>query len=167
MAGSEITFVWTGSDRTGRNAQGEINAPSATIAKAQLRRQGINAKRVRKKPKPLFSIGQAIKPADIAIFTRQLATMSKAGVPMVQGIDIVMEGTDKALMKDLIRQIRNDVSGGAPVALSMSKHDKYFDDLYCSLISEVKTRGPWRSCSIGLPSTKKRPKRSKLRSKRL
>ena len=141
MAGSEITFVWTGRDRTGRSAQGEISAPSATIAKAQLRRQGINAKRVRKKPKPLFSIGQAIKPADIATFTRQLATMSKAGVPMVQGIDIVMEGTDKPLMKDLIRQIRNDVSGGAPVALSMSKHDKYFDDLYCSLISAGENSG--------------------------
>ena len=135
MAGSELTFVWSGSDKTGRTVNGEINAPSVAIAKAQLRRQGFNAKRVKKKPEPLFSYGKNIIPADISVFTRQLATMTRAGVPMVQSMDIVMEGTDKAPMKDLIRQIRNDVSGGAPVALSMSKHDKYFDELYCSLIS--------------------------------
>ena len=141
MAGSEITFAWSGADRTGRSAQGEINAPSVAIAKAQLRRQGIKAKRVRKKSAPLFSFGKSIEPKDIAIFTRQLATMTRAGVPMVQSMDIVLDGTDKPLMKDLVRQIRNDVSGGTPVAASLKKYPKYFDELYCGLIAAGENSG--------------------------
>ena len=141
MAGSELTFSWTGADRSGRSAQGEINAPSIAIAKAQLRRQGIKAKRVKKKATPLFSVGKGIIPNDIAVFTRQLATMTRAGVPMVQSMDIVMDGTEKPLMKDLVRQIRNDVSGGAPVATALKKHPQYFDELYCSLIAAGETSG--------------------------
>ena len=141
MAGSELTFIWSGVDKTGRSTQGEVNAPSIAIAKAQLRRQGINAKRVRKKSAPLISMGTAILTRDIAVFTRQLATMTRAGVPMVQAIDIVMDGTDKPLMKDLVRQIRNDVSGGAPVATSLGKHRKYFDELYCSLVAAGENSG--------------------------
>ena len=141
MAGSELTFSWSGSDRSGRSAQGEIRAPSLAIAKAQRRRQGIIAKRVKKKSKPLFGAGKGIVPNDIAVFTRQLATMTRAGVPMVQSMDIVMDGTEKPLMKDLVRQIRGDVSGGAPVATALKKHTKHFDDLYCSLISAGETSG--------------------------
>ena len=124
-----------------RSAQGEIKAPSVGIAKAQLRRQGIKAKRVRKKSAPLFSFGKSIEPNDVAIFTRQLATMTRAGVPMVQSMDIVMDSTEKPLMKDLVRQIRNDVSGGTPVASSLKRYPKYFDELYCSLISAGETSG--------------------------
>lgn len=141
MAGSEITFSWSGSDKTGRSTQGEIAAPSVAIAKAQLRRQGIKAKRVKKKATPLFNFGKNIEPGDIAVFTRQLATMTRAGVPMVQSMEIVLDGTDKPLMKDLIRQIRNDVSGGAPIASALRKHPKYFDELYCSLIAAGETSG--------------------------
>ncbi|MDA8590074.1 type II secretion system F family protein [Luminiphilus sp.] len=141
MAGSELTFIWSGSDRTGRSTQGEISAPSVAIAKAQLRRQGINAKRVKKKATPLFSFGNNIIPNDIAVFTRQLATMTRAGVPMVQSMDIVMDSTEKPLMKDLVRQIRHDVSGGTPVAIALKKHPKHFDELYCSLISAGETSG--------------------------
>ena len=141
MAGSELIFIWSGSDRTGRSTQGEISAPSVAIAKAQLRRQGINAKRVKKKATPLFSFGNSIIPNDIAVFTRQLATMTRAGVPMVQSMDIVMDSTEKPIMKDLVRQIRHDVSGGTPVAVALKKHPKYFDELYCSLISAGETSG--------------------------
>ena len=141
MARSELTFIWSGVDRTGRSSKGEINAPSVAISKAQLRRQGINAKRLRKKTEPLLSMGKAIDTRDIAVFTRQLATMTRAGVPMVQAIDIVMDGSEKPQMKDLIRQIRNDVSGGAPVATSLGKHRKHFDDLYCSLVSAGENSG--------------------------
>jgi len=141
MARSEITFIWSGVDRTGRSSKGEVNAPSVAIAKAQLRRQGINAKRLRKKTQPLLSMGKAIDARDIAVFTRQLATMTRAGVPMVQAIDIVMDGSEKPQMKELIRQIRNDVSGGAPVATSLGKHRKHFDDLYCSLIAAGENSG--------------------------
>lgn len=141
MAGSELTFIWSGVDKTGRSTQGEVNAPSIAIAKAQLRRQGIRVKRIKKKSVPLFSMGTAIGTRDIAVFTRQLATMTRAGVPMVQAIDIVMDGTDKPLMKDLVRQIRNDVSGGAPVATSLGKHRKHFDELYCSLVAAGENSG--------------------------
>ena len=141
MARSELTFIWSGVDRTGRSSKGEINAPSVAIAKAQLRRQGVNAKRLRKKTEPLLSMGKAIDTRDIAVFTRQLATMTRAGVPMVQSIDIVMDGSEKPQMKDLIRQIRNDVSGGAPVATSLGKHRKHFDDLYCSLVAAGENSG--------------------------
>ena len=141
MARSELTFIWSGVDRTGRSSKGEVNAPSVAIAKAQLRRQGINAKRLRKKTEPLLSMGKAIDTRDIAVFTRQLATMTRAGVPMVQSIDIVMDGSEKPQMKDLIRQIRNDVSGGAPVATSLGKHRKHFDDLYCSLVAAGENSG--------------------------
>ena len=141
MARSELTFIWSGVDRTGRSSKGEINAPSVAIAKAQLRRQGVNAKRLRKKTEPLLSMGKAIDTRDIAVFTRQLATMTRAGVPMVQAIDIVMDGSEKPQMKDLIRQIRNDVSGGAPVATSLGKHRKHFDDLYCSLVAAGENSG--------------------------
>ena len=141
MARSEITFIWSGVDRTGRASKGEVNAPSVAIAKAQPRRQGINAKRLRKKTQPLFSMGKAIDSKDIAVFTRQLATMTRAGVPMVQAIDIVMDSSEKPQMKDLIRQIRNDVSGGAPVATSLGKHRKHFDDLYCSLVAAGENSG--------------------------
>ena len=141
MARSELTFVWSGVDRTGRSSKGEVNAPSVAIAKAQLRRQGINAKRLRKKTQPLLSMDKAIDSKDIAVFTRQLATMTRAGVPMVQAIDIVMDSSAKPQMKDLIRQIRNDVSGGAPVATSLGKHRKHFDELYCSLIAAGENSG--------------------------
>ena len=141
MARSEITFIWSGVYRTGRSSKGEVNAPSVAIAKAQLRRQGINAKRLRKKTEPLLSMGKAIDTRDIAVFTRQLATMTRAGVPMVQSIDIVIDGSEKPQMKDLIRQIRNDVSGGAPVATSLGKHRKHFDDLYCSLVAAGENSG--------------------------
>ena len=141
MARSELTFIWSGVDRTGRSSKGEVNAPSMAIAKAQLRRQGVKPKRLRKKTEPLFSTGKTINSKDIAVFTRQLATMTRAGVPMVQAIDIVIDSSEKPQMKDLIRQIRNDVSGGAPVATSLGKHRKHFDDLYCSLIAAGENSG--------------------------
>ena len=141
MAKTEITFVWSGVDKTGRPANGEVSATSINLAKAQLRRSGVNPKKIKKKTKPLFTLGERIKPNDIAVYTRQLATMSKAGVPMVQAMDIVSEGTDKPPMKSLANQIRNDVSGGIPIAEALAKHPLHFDDLYCSLIAAGETSG--------------------------
>ena len=88
-------FIWNGTDKSGHTSTGEIRAASSAIAKAQLRRQGIKPKKIKKKAKPLFgSGGKPIKPADIAVFTRQMATMMKAGVPLVQSFDIVAEGSE-------------------------------------------------------------------------
>ena len=110
---AQNTFVWTGLDKNGRKNQGEIVAASQALAKAQLRKQGISAKTVKRKSKPLFSIGsKKIKSSDIAIFTRQLATMMKAGVPLVQSFDIVAEGLDNEGMRELVTEIKTDVAAG-------------------------------------------------------
>ncbi|MBK6736930.1 MAG: type II secretion system F family protein [Haliea sp.] len=146
MATSAIkneTFAWSGTDKAGRTSKGEIEAASQAMAKAQLRQQGIKPKTVRKKPKPLFGGGQgkAIKAADIAIFTRQLATMLKAGVPLVQSFEIVEDGLDKPRMRELVRTIRNEVSSGSGLAPSLAKHPRHFDDLFCSLVGSGEDSG--------------------------
>ena len=99
------------------------------MAKAQLIKQGIRTKNVKKKPKPLFSGGQGkpIKPMDIALFTRQLATMMKAGVPLVQSFDIVAGGTEKKSLATLILSIKEDVAAGGGFALSLKKHPKHYE----------------------------------------
>lgn len=97
------TFVWEGVDRQGRKTKGEISSSNPAIAKAELRRQGINATKVKKKTKSLFTGGGGkIKPGDIALFTRQMATMMRAGVPLVQSFDIVADGLDKPKLAELI-----------------------------------------------------------------
>ena len=118
-------FVWNGVDRNGRTTQGEITAQSSGVARAQLRTQGIKPKTVKKKAKPLFGGGgKPIKAADIAIFTRQLATMMKAGVPLVQSFDIVAEGLDKPRMRELVVSIKNDVASGSGLAPSLAKYPR-------------------------------------------
>lgn len=137
------TFTWSGTDKTGRSSKGEINAATSSMAKAQLRRQGITPKSVRKKTKPLFGSGggKAIKPADISIFTRQLATMMKAGVPLVQSFDIVGEGLENKRMRDMVESIKNDVASGSGLAASLAKYPRFFDELYCSLVASGETSG--------------------------
>lgn len=134
-------YTWQGTDRQGRPAQGETVGSSQAVVKAQLRKQGIAAKTVRKKAKPLFSTKKAIKPADIAIFARQLATMMKAGVPLVQSFDIVAEGLENPSMRDLVLEVKNEVASGTSLAASLGRHPKYFDDLFVSLVSAGEQAG--------------------------
>jgi type IV pilus assembly protein PilC len=135
-------FTWSGKDRNGLESKGEIHASSQAMARAQLRRQGINPKSVRKKPKPLFGgAGKPIKAADIAIFTRQMATMIKAGVPLVQSFEIVAEGAEKPKMRELVTELKNDVAAGSGLAPSLAKHPRHFDDLFCSLIGSGEDSG--------------------------
>jgi type IV pilus assembly protein PilC len=136
------SFHWSGTDKNGRQTKGEINASSQAMARAQLRQRGINPKSVRKKPKPLFGARKKpIKPADIAIFTRQLATMMKAGVPLVQSFDIVTDGLDNPSMKELVTTIKNDVAAGSGLALSLAKYPRHFDELFCSLVGAGESAG--------------------------
>ena len=142
MAAENTVFFWSGTDRNGRKSKGEVLARSAAIARVQLRKQGVVAKSVKKKSKPLFTFGaKKIKPADIAIFTRQLATMMKAGVPLVQAFDIVAEGTDHEKMRELIMTVRTDVSSGTGLAGALEKHPVYFDELFCSLVASGENSG--------------------------
>ena len=138
---SEV-FVYKGVDRKGNKVEGEVSSTSSAIAKAQLVKQGIRAQSVRKKPKPMFGGGgKKIKPMDIALFTRQMATMMKAGVPLVQSFDIVADGSENPNISKLIRAIREDVAAGAGFAPALRKHPKYFDDLYCNLVESGEQSG--------------------------
>ena len=133
-------YVYKGRSRDGKVVEGEMAAATASLAKAQLRKQGIQPRTVRKKPKPLFG-AKKIKPAHIATFTRKLATMTRAGVPLVQAFEIVAEGEDNPTMKSLIEKIHADVSSGTGFATALRAHPKYFDDLFCSLIDAGEQSG--------------------------
>ncbi|MFN2289532.1 MAG: type II secretion system F family protein [Chromatocurvus sp.] len=135
-------FTWNGTDKNGRQTKGEINASSQAMARAQLRQRGITPKSVKRKAKPLFSARKKpIKAADIAIFTRQLATMMKAGVPLVQSFDIVADGLENPTMRKLVTTIKNDVAGGTGLAVSLSKYPRHFDELFCSLVGAGESAG--------------------------
>ena len=129
------TFTFHGKDRRGNATKGELQSESVTLAKAQLRKQGITPQVVRKKAKPLFGARKkAITPGDIAIFARQLATMMKAGVPLVQSFDIVADGQENIAFRELVIAIKNDVSGGNSLASALKRHPRHFDDLFCNLV---------------------------------
>ncbi|AJD47400.1 type II secretion system protein F domain-containing protein [Isoalcanivorax pacificus W11-5] len=137
----KATFQYEGTDRKGSRIKGEILTTNPALARAELRKQGINVKRVRKKSELSFGGKKSIKPSDIAIFTRQLATMMKAGVPLVQSFDIVAEGLDNATMKEVVLKIKTDIEGGTNFANALRNHPKYFDDLYCSLVEAGEQSG--------------------------
>ena len=142
MATQSEVFLYKGVDKKGKKVEGELSGPSSALVKAQLLKQGIRAQNVRKKPKPLFGPGnKPIKPMDIAIFTRQMATMMKAGVPLVQSFDIVADGVESKSLADLIRAIREDVASGSGFAVALKKHPKYFDDLFCNLVESGEQSG--------------------------
>ncbi len=138
-----ITFAWQGKDKSGNKSKGKIDAESIAAAKMLLRKQGINPSRVAKDRGSLFSGGRnkPIKPLDIALFTRQMATMMKAGVPLIQGLEIVGNGAEKVKLKELIYKIRADVSGGSDFSSALAKHPDYFDDLFCSLVKAGESSG--------------------------
>jgi type IV pilus assembly protein PilC len=134
-------FIYKGTDRKGKNVQGEVSGSTQALVKAQLLKQGIRPKTVKKKPKPLFGGKGKIKPLDIAVFTRQMATMMKSGVPLVQSFDIVADGLENESMKELIQHIRTDVAAGSGFAVALRKHPRYFDDLFCNLVESGEQSG--------------------------
>ncbi len=133
-------YLYKGKSRDGNAVEGEIVGATTAMVKAQLRKQGIQPRTVRKKPKPLFG-AKKIKPAHIATFTRQMATMTKAGVPLVQAFEIVVEGEANPTMRELIQKIHGDVSSGSGFAPALRTHPKYFDNLFCSLIEAGEQSG--------------------------
>ncbi|QDP72537.1 type II secretion system F family protein [Legionella israelensis] len=137
-----ITFQYEGINRSGEKTKGEIEARSMAIAKADLRRQGIITKKVIKKRKSLFDrANKKITQADITVFSRQLATMIEAGIPLVQSFDIVAKGQSNKRVQDLINTIKNDVETGLTLAESLAKHPAYFNDLFCNLVDAGEKSG--------------------------
>ena len=135
------SYLWEGKDRRGNRSKGELTGSNLALVKAQLRKQGIIPDKVKKKPKPLFGGSKKITPFDIAMLTRQLATMMKAGVPLVQSFDIVTDGLENKGLQDLVMAIRNDISSGTSFAGALRKHPKHFDDLYCNLVDSGEKAG--------------------------
>ena len=136
------TFQWEGKDKKGNTLKGEVNSTSAALVKSQLRAQGIAANKVKKKSKSLFGgAGKKITPMDIALFTRQMATMMGAGVPLLQSFDIIGEGFENPNMRTLISNVKQEVSGGNSLANSLRKFPDHFDDLYCNLVDAGEQSG--------------------------
>ena len=133
-AKKQTTFVWEGKDSKGHKVKGETTGANISLVKANLRRQGVNPTKVRKKSKPLLGGGKSIKPADIAIFARQLATMMSSGVPLVQSFDIVGKGHENKRMQDLLMAVKGDIEGGSNLSDALAKHPFQFDDLFCNLV---------------------------------
>ncbi|SFW20708.1 type IV pilus assembly protein PilC [Pseudomonas sp. NFACC19-2] len=134
-------FKWEGKDRRGAVVSGVINGQNPALIKAQLRKQGINPTKVRKQSSLSFGTGKKIKPMDIALFTRQMATMMKAGVPLLQSFDIIGEGFDNPNMRKLIDDVKQEVAAGNSFATSLRKKPEYFDELYCNLVESGEQAG--------------------------
>ncbi|MEP7243280.1 MAG: type II secretion system F family protein [Gammaproteobacteria bacterium] len=140
----DIPFTWEGMDKKGNRVKGKSLAPDEGALKADLRRQGIAASRIRKQTQS-FKTGGKPNPADIAVFARQLATMLAAGIPMVQSFEIVGNGHEKPSMQKLILDIKTDIEGGTSLHESLSKHPLYFDDLFVNLVEAGEQAGALES----------------------
>jgi type IV pilus assembly protein PilC len=166
-ATSDIVFVYKGVDRKGNKVQGELKGVSSALVKAQLRKKGITPGQVRKKSKPLFGSGKkSIKAQDIAIFTRQMATMMKAGVPLVQSFDIVADGLENPTIKNLVLEIRDEVASGTGFAQSLAKHPKYFDDLFCNLVASGEQSGALETMLDRIATYKEKTEQMKAKIKK-
>lgn len=139
---SILTFGYEATDRKGQKIKGEITGTNIALAKAQLRKQGFNVQKISKKSS--FSFGKSkgkIGAMDVAIFTRQLATMMKAGVPLVQSFEIVAEGLDNLAMREVVMGIKAEVEGGGSFTTALRKYPLYFDELFCSLVESGEQSG--------------------------
>jgi type IV pilus assembly protein PilC len=134
-------YAWEGVDKKGTKVTGEINGHNPALVKAQLRKQGINPTKVRKKSVSIFGKGKKIKPLDIAFFSRQMATMMKAGVPLLQSFDIISEGHDNPNMRKLVDDIKQEVAAGHSFATALRQKPLYFDDLFCNLVDAGEQAG--------------------------
>src|SRR5690606_37460441 len=135
-------FVWEGTDKRGKKMKGEAQARNANLLRAELRKQGINPTVVKPKPKPLFGgAGKTFTAGDIAVFSRQLATMMKSGVPIVGALEIIAGGQKNPRMKDLVNAIKSDIEGGSSLSEALAKHPVQFDELYRNLVHAGETAG--------------------------
>ena len=134
----EAIYEWEGKDRQGKVVRGEMRAGGEAVVGATLRRQGVFPTKIKKRR---MRSGKSIKPRDIAIFTRQLATMMKAGVPLLQSFDIVARGSTNPRVTKLLNDIRGDVETGTSLSSAFRKHPMHFDALYCNLVEAGEAAG--------------------------
>ena len=138
----ESVFAWEGKDKSGKIIRGEMRAHTENVVQATLRRQGISVRKIKKRS---FGSGGKIKDKDIALFTRQLATMMRAGVPLLQSFDIAIKGTGNPALGRLLNDIRSDIETGTSLANALRKYPIYFDALYCNLVAAGEQSGALES----------------------
>ena len=162
----KVEFSYQGTNRGGTKVKGEIFALSDTLAKNELRKQGINPTKVKKKPKSLLSGAAKITPSDIAIFARQMATMMSAGVPLVQSFEIIGQGNDNKSMQKLILGIKTEVEGGVSLAEALSKQPLYFDQLFVNLVNAGEQAGALETMLDKLATYKEKTEALKAKVKK-
>ncbi|MDQ7997154.1 MAG: type II secretion system F family protein [Luteibacter sp.] len=137
-----VMYDWTALDKRGKRMKGEMQAKNASLVKAELRRQGMNPQTVRERSKPLFGAsGKKVKPQDVAIFSRQIATMMASGVPMVQAFDIIANGQKNVRFKNMLIDVKTDIEGGAALHEALGRYPVQFDELYRNLVHAGESAG--------------------------
>lgn len=159
-------FRWEGTDRKGVKVKGEVTGQNPALIKAQLRKQGINPTKVVKKSAFSVGAGKKIKPLDIALFTRQMATMMKAGVPLLQSFDIIGEGFDNPNMRKLVDEVKQEVAAGNSFATALRKKPQYFDELYCNLVESGEQAGALESLLDRIATYKEKTEALKAKIKK-
>ena len=137
----QFNFIWEGLDKNRQKSKGEITAKSEVLARTELRRQGYHITKIRKQSKPLFFRVREITASDIAIFSRQLATLLKAGIPLVQAFDIIGKGHENPSMQLMLLSIKTNLESGDTLAESLKKNPLYFDELFCNLVEAGESAG--------------------------
>ena len=136
------TYDWVALDKRGKRMKGDMQAKNASLVKAELRRQGMNPQTVRERSKPLFgATGSTVKPGDVAIFSRQIATLLASGVPMVQAFDIIADGQKNIRFKNILLDVKQSVEGGAALHEALARYPVQFDELYCNLVHAGEASG--------------------------
>ncbi|NVZ49815.1 type II secretion system F family protein [Pseudomonas sp. B6002] len=141
MNDTSTIYAWEGINRKGRKVSGQTVGHDVALIKAHLRQQGICPERVRRKPAGMPRLAATIKPADIALFTRQLATLLKAGIPLLQAFDIISEGFENRQVRELVKGLKHAIATGNSLATALRKHPRYFDELYCNLVAAGELAG--------------------------
>lgn len=159
-------YSWEGLDKKGTKITGEISGHNPAIVKAQLRKQGINPTKVKKKTASIFGGGKKIKPLDIAFFSRQMATMMKAGVPLLQSFDIIAEGSENPNMRKLVEDLKQEVAAGNSFATALRRKPQYFDDLFCNLVDAGEQAGALESLLDRVATYKEKTERLKAKIKK-
>lgn len=141
MDNASTLYAWEGTNRKGRRVTGQTRGHNPALIKAQLRQQGINPGRVRRQLAALPSLAPAIKAADITLLTRQLATLLRAGIPLLQAFDIISEGFDNRLVRALVLGLKQEIASGSSLAGALRKQPRHFDPLYCNLVAAGEQSG--------------------------
>ena len=136
------TYEWVALDKRGKRMKGDMPAKNASLVKAELRRQGMNPQTVRERSKPLFgSSGKPVKPLDVAVFSRQIATMMASGVPIVQSFDIIADGQKNVRFKNILLDVKQNIEGGSALHEALHRYPVQFDELYCNLVRAGEASG--------------------------